>query len=137
MPTSASTWRRAAGFWWIAGNMLELVAFVASPALPKEVIGGFVEATRSVPLSQTDLGIVRTAVEETVTVSRASELPAESGSGYWLRAFGAVRSVAIPLHDAHGTTKAVLSVALPDDSRDDHDVTDRMLEIARKWNRLV
>ena len=48
--------------------MLEQVAFVASPALPKEVVQGFAEATRSVPLTQTGLGIVRTAVEGTVTV---------------------------------------------------------------------
>ena len=128
---------RAAGFWWIAGTTLEQVAFVASPTLPMEVAQGFAEATRSVPLTQAGLGIVRTAVEGTVTVSRALELPADSGSGFWLRAFGAERSVAVPLHDSHGALKAVVSAALPEDPRDDQAVANRMLETARKWGWLV
>ena len=53
---------RAAGYWWHAGDWLEQVAFVASRSLAADVVEGFAEATRSVPLSQTELGIVRAAL---------------------------------------------------------------------------
>src|SRR3954465_40501 len=86
---------RAAGYWWHAGNWLEQVAFVASRSLAADVVEGFAEATRSVPLSQTELGIVRAALSGEPTILRVSELPESDGSGYWLRAFGAVRSVAV------------------------------------------
>jgi hypothetical protein len=46
-------------------------------------------------------------------ISRAEELPPDSGSGRWLRAFGASRSVAVPIIDAKGSVRGVISVALP------------------------
>jgi DNA-binding IclR family transcriptional regulator len=124
---------RAAGYWWHAGDWLEQVAFVASRALAADVIAGFAEATRSVPLSQTELGIVRAALSGEPTVSRVSELSEGDGSGYWLRAFGAVRSVAVPLRDPKGEVRAIVSVALADEALGDDDVVARIHAVARWW----
>ena len=46
-------------------------------------------------------------------MSVAGRLPVEVGSGYWLRAFKAQRSVAVPLLDPAGEIRGVLSAALP------------------------
>jgi hypothetical protein len=131
---------RAAGYWWHAGDWLEQVAFAASPTLDAEVARAFAEATRSVPLARTELGIVQAAVSGAVAVSRASDPPddAEAGPGYWLRAFGAARSVAVPLHDPGAAVRAVVSVALPADCPfDDDAVAERILMAVRGWAPLV
>jgi hypothetical protein len=55
------------------------------------------------------------------------ELPADSGSGRWLRAFGAGRSVAVPIRDERGAVAGVFSVALlANDPIDDPAVIDRI-----------
>jgi DNA-binding IclR family transcriptional regulator len=128
---------RAAGYWWVAGEWLEQLAFVPSLALPEEVAHGFAEATRTVSLAQSNLGIVQAALSGTVTVSRASELPDDAGSGYWLRAFGATRSIAVPLHVPGGPVRAVVSVALADTPLDDDSVAERVVATARAWVPLV
>jgi hypothetical protein len=97
----------------VAAGHLVLEAFAASNDLPAPVTTGFAEATRSVALAFTDLGIVRAAVTGQTAVSRASELPPDTGSGRWLRAFDAEVSIAAPLLDSAGRVLAVLSVALP------------------------
>ncbi len=109
---------RAAGAWRLEGGRLVLVAFDPAPGLPAAVAVGFVDATRSVDLALADLGIVRAATEGRVVVSVAAGLPAEVGSGRWLRAFGAARSVAVPILGGGGRVAAVVSIALgpePDD----------------------
>ncbi|GIW88195.1 MAG: hypothetical protein KatS3mg108_2519 [Isosphaeraceae bacterium] len=98
---------RAAGLWRIEGDALRLVAFLGADDLAKEVREGFEAATAVVGLTREELSIVRAVREGRVVVARAAELPPEVGSGYWLRAFGAERSVAVPVGDG------VLSVALP------------------------
>jgi hypothetical protein len=117
---------RAAGLWRVAGDGLEQVAFIAGPGLPAEVARAFAEATRSVPLDQAGLAIVQAATRRVPVISRADELPADSGSGQWLRAFGAARSVAVPLGDPRGIIIAVLAVALPDGPPDDQAIADRL-----------
>lgn len=115
---------RAAGFWKREGSSLVLAAFAAHPELPAAVASRFVEATHTVALdpSRKDLGIVGAALDGDFRVSRVAELPAERGSGYWLRAFGAERSVAVPLEDG-----SVGSVALPADRHeDDGEVAERI-----------
>jgi hypothetical protein len=124
---------RAAGYWWVVGDRLEQLAFSASSALPADVSNGFAQATQSIALTQADLGVVRAALTGAVAVSRASELPADSGSGYWLRAFGASRSVAVPLHDLQGRVRAVFSVALADSPLDDETVAARIATTTRGW----
>ena len=66
-------------------------------------------------LSQTSLGIVTAALTGQPAISRVAELPADSGSGRWLRSFGADRSVAVPWLDQQGSVQGILSVALPFD----------------------
>lgn len=105
---------RAAGLWRRDGDRLTLLAFDPAPDMPAAVADGFVAATRSVPLDPTPLGIVGAVVNRTPTLSLAAELPPDVGSGRWLRAFGAARSVAVPLLDDPDDVRAVLSVALPD-----------------------
>ncbi len=117
---------RAAGVWRVEGDRLVQVAFVAGEGLAEEVARAFAEATRSVSRAEGDLGIVRAANLGVVTASRTAELPAESGSGLWLRAFGASRSVAVPLLDARGSVHAIVSVALAESPLDDQAVADRI-----------
>jgi hypothetical protein len=122
---------RAAGYWWLAGDWLEQVAF-------EDVAHRFAEATRSVPITAgTEFGIVRAALTNSPAISRVSELPDDAGSGYWLRAFGAIRSVAVPLHDAKGAVRAVASVALADSDLDDQTVAERIHAAIREWAPLV
>jgi hypothetical protein len=105
---------RAAGFWRVEDDHLRLVVFAAAPDMPAAVAAGFAVATARVALDQADLSIVRAATEGRPAVARTAELSPDAGSGRWLRAFGAARSVAVPLGAAHGATVAVLSIALPD-----------------------
>jgi len=105
----------AAGYWRVdaeAERLLQVV-FVPGVGLDPEVGRQFAAATATVPLSQTSLGIVAAALTGQPAVSRVIELPADSGSGQWLRAFGAGRSVAVPLSDNDGSVRAILSVAMP------------------------
>jgi DNA-binding IclR family transcriptional regulator len=117
---------RATGLWRLGPGGLRLAAFRAAADMPPEVRDGFADATRLVPLDRPDLSIVRAAVEGRPVVARAAEWDAAAGSGYWLRAFGAERSVAVPLRDLDGRVVAVLSIALPpgrpeaDDAVADH-----------------
>ena len=109
---------RAAGAWKVEGDRLEQLAFDPAPDLPAEVAEGFAAATLTVDLARLDLGIVRAAATRQAVASIARELPAGAGSGYWLRAFGASRSVAVPILDEGGRVAFVVSLALgfdPDD----------------------
>lgn len=98
---------RATGLWRVEGDALRLVAFRAAADMPSPVREGFAAATAVVPLDRVELSIARAAREGVTVVARAAELPPEAGSGYWLRAFGAARSVAVPV------AGGVLSIALP------------------------
>jgi hypothetical protein len=103
---------RAAGAWRPEGDRLVLIAFDPAPDLPPAVALGFEAATREVDLTLVHLGIVRAATTGDPFVSIAAELPPETGSGLWLRAFGAERSVAVPIAGRDGRIGAVVSVAL-------------------------
>jgi hypothetical protein len=111
---------RAAGWWRVEAGRLEQVAFEADDDMAPEVARAFREATRSVPLASTDLGIVRAVLTGKVVVSRIDELPAETGSGLWLRRFGAARSVAVPVEDQSSILRDVVSVALALEPADEH-----------------
>ncbi|MFO0959480.1 MAG: hypothetical protein U0800_18940 [Isosphaeraceae bacterium] len=103
---------RAAGHWALQGNSLVQRDFRAASDMPEEIARAFAEATRVVPLDRLELGIVRAAAEGLTAVSVASELDPAAGSGYWLRAFGADRSIAVPRFDASGRVSGVSSVAM-------------------------
>jgi hypothetical protein len=104
---------RATGLWYVRGDRLELAAFAPAPDMPDDVARRFRDAVREVGLDRADLGVVKAVAERSAAVSVAGRLPVEVGSGYWLRAFGAERSVAVPLLDPEGEIRAVLSAALP------------------------
>ncbi len=109
---------RAAGVWRVGRDRLDRIAFDPAPDLPAPVAEGFEAATRSVDLDRLELGIVRAAGTGETVVSRAAGLPADVGSGFWLRAFGAARSVAVPIA-RDGRVDLVVSIALgegPDDA---------------------
>lgn len=104
---------RAVGIWSLQGDALVQLAFEAAPGMSDQVAQEFAEATRVVALDQLGLGIVKAASEGRVVVSVADELDPTSGSGYWLRAFGADRSIAVPRLDPWGAVIGVFSVAMP------------------------
>jgi hypothetical protein len=106
---------RAAGVWTCARDRLHLEAFVSADDLPKDVSRGFARSTLEVPLDRSGLGIVQAAVDRAVATSWASALPDDGGSGTWLRAFQAVRSVAVPILDAQGQTCRVIAIAIGPD----------------------
>jgi len=126
-----SSGARAAGLWWVEEGDLVREVFVACAEMPLEVVGAFMVATRSVALSDVSLGIVAAAIAGVPQVSRAQELPPDVGSGRWLRAFGAERSVAVPLVDENGRTFAVLSVAIPSSVLTDDEVAEQVRRAGR------
>lgn len=88
---------RAAGVWEVADGHLDLREFWPAPDLAPEVALAFARATTRVPIGQTGLGIVAAALQGHPRVSVAEELPEDSGSGLWLRRFGASHSFAVPI----------------------------------------
>ncbi len=110
---------RAAGAWRVEADRLALVAFDPAPDLPADVALGFEVATRSVSRSLVALGIARAAASGEPAVSLAATLPSDAGSGYWLRAFGASRSVAVPIPGEAGRAGWIVSVALGPEPGDD------------------
>ena len=104
----------AAGYWQLDQDTERLVqlSFVPGAGLDPEIGRQFAAATATVPLSQTNLGIVAAALTGQPAVSRVADLSADSGSGRWLRAFGASRSVAVPIRGEGGKIQGVFSVAL-------------------------
>jgi hypothetical protein len=128
---------KAAGHWHVCDGVLCLGAFVPSPELSPDVSDGFVRATHSVSLARVELGIVKAAATGVTAVSKVDDLDAESGSGYWLRAFGADRSVAVPLANAQGRVTEVVSVAVEPSDRTDEAVEAliRALYDRARWPR--
>jgi hypothetical protein len=121
---------RAIGLWRAEADALRQVAFVGAADLDADVATRFEQATRSVSLGQQDLGIVRAAVAGTVTISGAAQLPVGSGSGLWLRAFGAACSIAVPLGDPGGRLLGVASIALATDAPDRDAVAALLIPLA-------
>jgi hypothetical protein len=123
----------AAGVWQVRGQHLEALAFDAAPDMAIEVASGFTAATALVPLDRRELGVIASVLERRVVVSVAAELPEDIGSGFWLRAFGASRSVAVPIVDPNGTVKGVVSVALAAGGRSDDEVAALIRAEAADW----
>lgn len=126
---------RAAGVWRVKGGRLVGLAFATAADMPAEVAARFAAMSASVPLDLLDLGIVAAVVDGRRRVSVAAELPADAGSGLWLRAFGADRSVAVPIGDAGGAVLGVVSVALLGDAWADDDVESLLRGEAEGWFR--
>lgn len=112
---------RAVGVWSVVGDRLEIDRFWPAPDLPDVVAREFVDATRSVGLAETGLGIVAAVVDRRPRVSVAASLPEGSGSGLWLRRFGASRSLAVPVLRG-GEVVGVVSAALPGSEKNEAEV---------------
>jgi hypothetical protein len=123
---------RAAGVWRVEVDELIQLAFDATPDMPAEVAARFASATFTVPLDRRELGIVAAVESARRVVSRAEDLPPDSGSGYWLRAFGADRSVAVPIAGPTGIA-GVVSVALAGSEWADDAVEALLRERASEW----
>lgn len=102
----------ATGSWKYHDRRLALEFFKACPEMKPEVAAGFPQATADVPVTDTGLGIVLAARAGQTTEYRAIDLPPDAGSGYWIRAFEADRSVAVPQFDTSGQLIRILSVAV-------------------------
>ena len=125
---------RAAGYWRLdrQSDRLVQVAFAPGDGLDPEAARQFAKATALVHLDQAGLGIVAAAVTGEPAVSSVGSLPEDSGSGKWLRAFGASRSVAVPIQGPDGAVQGIFSVALSREvDLDDQTVVERILESAR------
>lgn len=113
---------RAAGLWRLRDGHLAQLAFAACDDMPAEVAAEFAGATRLVPMGRTDLGIVLAAVSGAFVASTVDDADAAAGSVRWLRAFGAKRSVAVPVSGADGAS-LILSVALGPDDRGHREIS--------------
>lgn len=103
---------RATGSWRYHDKRLTIEFFMACPEMKSDVAAGFPQATADVPVTDTGLGIVLAARARQTTQYRAIDLPPDAGSGYWIRAFEADRSVAVPQFDEAGQLIRILSVAV-------------------------
>lgn len=122
---------RATGSWLYVNKRLTIEFFMACPEMKIEVAEGFPKATADVPVTDTGLGIVLAARAGVTTEYRAIDLPPDAGSGYWIRAFEADRSVAVPQFDAAGKLKRILSVAVIGLDRPSTDYESIILEAYR------
>jgi hypothetical protein len=121
----------AAGLWRVDGDQLVQVAFTASEALDDDVAREFAAATRSIPLAQTNLGVVAAVRSGVVVALHAAALPGDSGSGLWLQRFRAARSVSVPLAGRDGRVSAVVAASFATLAPDDQTVADRLRTLAR------
>ena len=90
---------RAVGCWGHERGVLYLAGFLSVEAMPEAVQAEFVAATRIVPLTQTQFGIVQAVVQGGPAVNhRAMEpLARPEGSIGWLGRFEAASSLAMPI----------------------------------------
>lgn len=116
---------RATGLWRVEGDRLMQVAFLPADDMPAEVADGFAGATQAVALDRLDLSIVRAHRTGRFAVARAEEVDSTAGSPYWLRRFGAARSIAVSIGDH------VFSVATSDRLESDETWVDRLRGIHR------
>jgi hypothetical protein len=127
---------RAAGWWRVTGDRLELLGFCAAADMPEEVARGYVRETRSVPRTDAALDVVRAALGGAVVFQSASERASCCGSCRWLGRFGASRSVAVPVPDRSRVITRVVYVALADGPGEPipaEEVARRVLDCSTPW----
>lgn len=94
----ALTDSRAVGLWRLEGDSLVLVGFAATPDMSQEVQEGFAEATKTVSLTQTRLGIVCAVNRRQPAVAVVNAKPdGLVDSAGWLAKFQAVQSLSVPI----------------------------------------
>ncbi|MDX2039388.1 MAG: hypothetical protein SFX72_22270 [Isosphaeraceae bacterium] len=120
---------RAAGAWRLSDDSLVRTAFSHATDMPEDVVSSFCSASERFRLSDVEFGVVKAAVELLPVVSRRSH-SGSPGSGRWLEAFDADRSIAVPILDDSGRLAAVFAVALAADRFSDEEVADLVTERA-------
>ncbi len=114
-----STGARAVGLWRIEQNYLVQVGFRTAHDMPSDVREGFRAATRQLPLSRTDLGVVKAAVSGHPTPARLSENASDeksgdlSGSATWLERFACQQSLAVPIY-RNQQLRGVIAISTPE-----------------------
>lgn len=99
---------RAVGLWRCRERELEQVGFRAVSDMPANVRDEFAAATRTVPLSETGLGIVKAVVGAKPAVAVLAGTGGLGQSAGWLARFEARQSVAMPIVH-QGKTAGVLA----------------------------
>jgi hypothetical protein len=125
---------RAAGVWSVEPAALVLAAFAPAADLEPRIAARFTQATSRVSLESVELGIVQAALTGAPAVSETAMLRGSPGSGSWLEAFGADRSVAVPVMRA-GAAGAVLvvSVAVRGPVAEVPWITESLLDFGQGW----
>ena len=106
----AATDARATGLWRVTGDRLEQVGFRAVADMPREVARDFAAATRSVPLDETGLGIVKAVVGDAPAVAHVAGAGGLGASAGWLARFEARSSLAVPVRSGSGVV-GVLAIS--------------------------
>jgi GAF domain-containing protein len=128
-----ATRARAVGCWRHDAGVLHLAGFLAVEDMPAEVRSEFVAATRRVPLTHTEFGIVQAVAAGGPAVNHRAADPRlkPAGSIGWLGRFGAASSLATPI--THGTElRGALAVATPSRIESDDAVWRLMAALAER-----
>ncbi|MFN0195986.1 MAG: GAF domain-containing protein [Planctomycetaceae bacterium] len=126
------TGARAAGIWRVEHDFLVQVVFRAVDEMPAEVREGFRAATRQLPLTRTDLGIVKAAVTGHPTPAVLPEKTGDvtigdlGGSATWLERFACRQSLAVPIY-RNRELLGVIAISTPE----------RFGEASRTWAFLI
>ncbi|MDA0835075.1 MAG: GAF domain-containing protein [Planctomycetota bacterium] len=106
---------RATGFWRTTGEFLVQVGFRAVPDMPTDVREEFRQITTQLPLSKTDLGIVKAAVtRQPVAAYRIDNSASLTGSATWLERFACRQSLAVPIYRGE-ELRGVIAISTPEE----------------------
>lgn len=124
---------RAAGFWRLHENVLELEGFAADPDMPEETQAEFAAATSSVPLTELGLGIVNAAVKKEPVYAFAEPVDGKLvDSASWIVRFGAKMSLSCPVVNPDGNLWGVLAVSFTNEHDDISEEIERLKDLAAK-----
>ena len=128
---------RAAGCWRLDRQILHLAWFGYARDMPHDVSQGFQDATRSVPLNQLGLGIVKAAVTEQPAIGRRDAgMTGLGGSASWIVRFDANTSLAVPIrNEAVDRVVGVLAVSTADWIEPDDSLWRTLTQLSREIGR--
>jgi hypothetical protein len=120
------------GCWRHVEGELHLAGFLAVDDMPAAVQTEFVAATRRVPLSQTQFGIIQSVMKRGPAVNHRAITPngPTEGSIGWLGRFEAASSLAIPFYRG-GQLAGALAVATRDRIEADDAVWRLVVHVAK------
>lgn len=123
---------RAAGFWRLHDETLQLAGFAAAPEMAKETQAEFAAATSSVPLTEMGLGIVNAAVRKEPVYACAEPVNGElKDSASWIVRFDARMSLSCPVITPSGDVWGVLAVSFVDSHEDGSPEIEKLKQLAQ------